>query len=151
MRCPRCQQDNPSHAMFCLKCGTPVTGAAPARPYADLKDENEGLRNSLTEALDQQTATSEILRVISRSPSALEPVAQAIADSAGRLCDCAYSAVFRFDGELIHWLAARGVSGVQEEALRGVWPRLPDRQTLVGRVILARDMCPTSRPIPTYR
>jgi GAF domain-containing protein len=140
MKCSRCQQDNPSHAMFCLKCGTPVTGAAPARPYADLKDENEGLRNSLTEALDQQTATSEILRVISRSPSALEPVAQAIADSAGRLCDCAYSAVFRFDGELIHWLAARGVSGVQEEALRGVWPRLPDRQTLVGRVILARDM-----------
>jgi hypothetical protein len=31
-----------------------------------------------------------------------------ITDSAGQLCDCAYSAVFRFDGELIHWLAARG-------------------------------------------
>jgi GAF domain-containing protein len=160
MQCPRCQQDNPSHAKFCLECGTPAIGAAPARPYADLKDENEGLRRSLTAALDQQTATSEILRVISRSPTALEPVAQTIADSAGRLCNCAFSAVFRFDGELIHWLAARGASGVQEEALRGVWPRPPDRETLVGRAILARETLhihdaasdPTHAPsLPTAR
>jgi GAF domain-containing protein len=112
------------------------------RLFNELQEKNRALTEAhaqVTEALDQQTATSEILRVISSSPTALEPVAQTIADSAGRLCNCAYSAVFRFDGELIHWLAARGASGVQVEALRGVWPRVPDRETLVGRTILARE------------
>jgi GAF domain-containing protein len=112
------------------------------RLFTELDEKNRALTEAhaqVTEALEQQTATSEILRVISSSPTALEPVAQTIADSAGRLCNCAYSAVFRFDGELIHWLAARGVSGVQVEALRGVWPRVPDRETLVGRTILARE------------
>ena len=137
MQCPRCQQNNPiADAQFCPQCGAPAKhdkqGAAAGGSYADLQRE-------LTEAWEQQTATSEILRVISRSPTSLEPTAQAIADSAGRLCSCAYSAVFRFDGELIHWVAARGASGVQVDALRGVWPRPPDRETLVGRVVLARD------------
>jgi GAF domain-containing protein/DNA-binding response OmpR family regulator len=109
--------------------------AESARLFSDLQAKDR----ALTTALDQQTATSEILRVIASSPTDLEPVAQAIADSAGRLCDCAYSAVFRFDGELIHWVAARGASGGQEEALRGVWPLPPGREMLVGRTILARE------------
>src|SRR5215471_20501070 len=157
MKCPRCQQENPSQAHFCLNCSTPFRrpdgNPSPASSYADLQRE-------LIEAREQQTATSEILRVISRSPTSLEPIAQAIADSAGRLCSCAYSAVFRFDGELIHWVAARGASGVQVDALRGVWPRPPDRETLVGRVVLARDTLhirdaasdPTHAPsLPTAR
>src|SRR5215831_4055783 len=157
MQCPRCQQDHPSQAQFCLNCGTlfrrPDGNPLPAPSYADLQ-------RALTEAREQQTATSEILRVISRAPTSLEPIAQAIADSAGRLCSCAYSAVFRFDGELIHWVAARGASGVQVDALRGVWPRPPDRETLVGRVVLARDTLhirdaasdPTHAPsLPTAR
>jgi Double zinc ribbon len=126
MQCPRCQHENLPEQKFCGECGTPVIGAAPARPYADLKDENEGLRRSLTEALDQQTATSEILRVISRSPTALEPVAQTIADSAGRLCNCAFSAVFRFDGELIHWLAVKS----HEVVRKGGCPSGPSQGNL---------------------
>ena len=82
MQCPRCQRDHPSQAQFCLNCGTPFRrpdgNPLPAPSYADLQRE-------LTEAREQQTATSEILRVISRSPTSLEPIAQAIADSAGRL------------------------------------------------------------------
>jgi two-component system, NtrC family, sensor kinase len=81
------------------------------------------------------------LRVVSRSPGDLQPVAQAIADSACRLCSCAYAGVFRFDGELIHWVAARGVSPEQEDALRSVWPLPPDRDTMVGRTILAGETC----------
>jgi predicted amidophosphoribosyltransferase len=51
MKCPRCQQDNPSHAKFCLECGAPVNGAAPiATSYAQLKDEVEGVKRSLSEA-----------------------------------------------------------------------------------------------------
>jgi len=53
MKCPRCQQDNSTEQKFYGECGTPLAGAARARPYADLKDENEGLRRSLTEALEQ--------------------------------------------------------------------------------------------------
>src|SRR5262249_34884531 len=94
---------------------------------------------ALTEAWDQQTATSEILRVIRHSPTDLAPVAQAIAESAARLCECTYVGVFRFDGVLIHWIAARGASAAQEETLRAVWPRPADRETLTGRTILAGE------------
>ena len=85
MKCPRCHQDNPPHARFCLRCGTPADGVA--KSYADLKDELEGLRSSITEALEQQTATGEILRVIASSPTDLQPIFDAIAESAVRLCD----------------------------------------------------------------
>jgi two-component system, NtrC family, sensor kinase len=136
MQCPRCQQDNPSHAKFCLECGTPLNRVEESpqsvASYADLE-------RSLAESLEQQTATAEVLRVISSSPTDLTPVAQAIADSAGQLCGCAFSAVFRSDGELIHRVAARGTSREQEEALRLAWPRPPGRDTLVGRTILAGE------------
>jgi hypothetical protein len=126
MQCPRCQQDNPSHAKFCLECGTPLNRVEESpqsvASYADLE-------RSLAESLEQQTATAEVLRVISSSPTDLTPVAQAIADSAGQLCGCAFSAVFRSDGELIHRVAARGTSREQEEALRLAWPRPPGRDT----------------------
>jgi hypothetical protein len=51
---------------------------------------------------EQQAATSELLRVISRSPSDLQPVFDAIARHSVTLCGALYSAVFRFDGTLIH-------------------------------------------------
>ena len=56
----------------------------------------------MTEALEQQTATSEILRVISRSPTDVQPVFDTIVRSAVRLCDGLFSALFQFDGELLH-------------------------------------------------
>ncbi len=62
MKCPRCQQDNSSDADFCRKRGMPVTGGP---SYAELQ-------HALTAALDQQTATSEILRVISSASAAPE-------------------------------------------------------------------------------
>src|SRR5215470_3838639 len=64
MTCPRCQQENLPTMKFCGECGTPLRrpegSAQPAASYADVQ-------RSLTEALEQQTATSEILRVISGS------------------------------------------------------------------------------------
>jgi hypothetical protein len=58
MKCPRCQQQNPTDQKFCGECGTPLQrieeSTSAALAYA-------GLEHSLTEALDQQTATSEIL------------------------------------------------------------------------------------------
>src|SRR5262249_11946870 len=60
---------------------------------------------ALTESLDQQTATGEILLVISSSPTDVQPVFDTIVESAVRLCDGLFSALFRYDGELIHQVA----------------------------------------------
>jgi signal transduction histidine kinase len=62
----------------------------------------EDVRRSLTEAIEQQTAASEILRVISSSPSDIQPVFNAIAQSARRLCGGDFSVLLRYDGELLH-------------------------------------------------
>jgi GAF domain-containing protein len=136
MKCPRCHQDNPPHARFCLRCGTPADGVA--KSYADLKDELEGLRSSLTEALEQQTATAEILRVISSSPTDLQPIFDAIAESAVRLCDGLYSAVYRVDEDLIHQVALNESRPEVAARDRVTWPRALDRRTIAGRVILDR-------------
>jgi two-component system NtrC family sensor kinase len=61
-----------------------------ARLVAELQAKNA----DLTEALEQQTATSEILRVISRSPTNEQPVFDAIVQSARRLCEASFSVVF---------------------------------------------------------
>ena len=64
--------------------------------------ELEARNRELTEALEQQTATAEILRVISSSPTDVQPVFDAIVHSAVPLCGAVMGGVFRFDGNLIH-------------------------------------------------
>src|SRR6476620_495697 len=64
-----------------------------------LFQELEARNQALSEALDQQTATSEILQVISSSPTNVQPVFDTIVVNAVRLCDGLYGAVNLFDGE----------------------------------------------------
>src|SRR5882724_7960160 len=98
----------------------------------------DALNQELQAAIDQQAATAEILRVISRSPGDLQPVFDTIARSANRLCDGVFSALFRIDGGTIDIVAHDSVSPEQSEALRRVFPVPATRDTLTGRAILDR-------------
>jgi signal transduction histidine kinase len=62
-------------------------------------------RGDLSEALEQQRATSEVLGVISRSPGELEPVFQTMLENATRICNAKFGTMFRFDGEAFHLMA----------------------------------------------
>src|SRR5947208_16540998 len=73
--------------------------------HIDLGRKVELLTGELNEALERQAATNEVLRVISSSPTDVQPTFEAIARSARRLCDAANAMMFRFDGELIHLAA----------------------------------------------
>src|SRR5262249_24911595 len=84
--------------------------------------ENVRLFNETKEALEQQTATSEILRVISQSPTDVQPVFEAIAESALHLCDSSNSVVGRYDGDLLHLAAHAQQTAEAAEALRRTFP-----------------------------
>src|SRR5262245_25747937 len=110
---------------------------------AQLLAEVEALRKALkaseaqvTEARDQQTATSEILRVISQSPADAQPVFDTIAESAVRLCNGKLSGVYRFDGKLIHFVAHHNWTSEALAVVRNVYPRSPSRDTQVATAIL---------------
>jgi GAF domain-containing protein len=71
-------------------------------------NELESRNRELTESLQQQTATSEILRVIASSPTDLQPVMEAVAENATRVCGATNSAIFRLEGEHLRVVALHG-------------------------------------------
>jgi GAF domain-containing protein len=100
--------------------------------------EVEARNLALTTALEQKTATSEILRVISSSPTEVQPVFDAIAASATRLCDGLYGLVFRFDGEVITLVADHGSSPERLQVIRRAYPAPPGRASVSAQAILER-------------
>ena len=107
--------------------------------YANLEHKVEERTRELTEALEQQTATSEILGVISSSPTDVQPVFEVIVERAVRLCGGRFGRVYRYDGDLIHVVARHGVSAAGAEELQRVFPRPATADTIVGRVITTRQ------------
>ena len=105
-----------------------------------LFNELETRNREVTEALEQQTATSEILRVLSRSPTDAQPVFDTIATAALKLCDANSANVFTFDGKLLHVAALAGASPEGMEAIRRLWPRPLDRGTAASRAVLSRSV-----------
>jgi len=112
--------------------------AAIAIENARLLNELQAKNAGLTEALEQQTATSEILRVIGRSQTNVQPVFDTIVANAVNLCGAHQGAVYQFDGELVHFVAHSNYAPEVLEVLGRMYPRLPQPDQVSGRAILSR-------------
>ena len=123
-----------------------------APSVADLQAQLELRTIELDRALVRQSATADILRVIASSPSDVQPVFEAIAESAARLCQAQFCNVFRFDGELIHFMHSYGYSREAIETLRHFYPVRPNRGSCAGRAILSGkvEQVPDVRADPEY-
>ena len=95
--------------------------------------------DDLSEALEQQTATSEVLRVISSSPSELPPVFEAMLRNAVRICDANFGNVFRWDGTALNLVAAHNTPPAYSEARRRS-PLRPDPSVPMGRVVATKSV-----------
>jgi len=150
MQCPRCQRENRPDATFCDGCGAPLKHSSastqPAPSYADVQ-------SSLAESLTQQTATSEILGVISRSQTDVHPVFETIAANALRLCGAKFSLICMYDGELIHIAVLHNVSPEDAAAMRDAFPMPPGRGGATARAVLTRSIVhiPDVLADPEYR
>ncbi|MGH2395899.1 MAG: GAF domain-containing protein, partial [bacterium] len=102
------------------------------RLFKELQDRNR----QLTEALEQQTATSEILRVIASSPTDIQPVLDTVAANAARLCDAADAQIFRIDGSAFRLVASHGSMPLPYDIGEG---RPFNRGHVGGRAIIDRQ------------
>jgi signal transduction histidine kinase len=98
--------------------------------------ENVRLFRELTEALEQQTATTEILGVIASSPTDIQPVLDAVAENAARVCGANDAIIFRLDGDVLGLAASYGTMPLSTTVRdRGV---PVSRGTVVGRAVVDR-------------
>jgi GAF domain-containing protein len=125
------------------------------RLFTELQDKNQALTQAhaqVTESLEQQTATSEVLRVISASPTDVQPVFDAIVQSGTTLCDAAFGAAFRFEDQLQALAAHHNVTPSELEVLRRQYPKPATRGAATGRAIIDRRIIhiPDIREDPEY-
>jgi GAF domain-containing protein len=105
---------------------------------ADLRRENARLQAELRAARDRQTGSAEILRVISQSPTDVQPVFDVIVERAVRLCGGRMGRVYRYDDGMIHMVAGHGLSLPGLDEVQRVFPRPAADDTTAGRAIQSR-------------
>ena len=96
--------------------------------------------DDLTESLKQQTATTDVLRIISSSPGDLEPVFEAMLANAAQVCDAKSGNIFRWDGEVYHHVAAYNTPTAFGEARRRTATYRPGPITPLGRVLVSKSV-----------
>jgi GAF domain-containing protein len=105
---------------------------------ARLLNELRQRTTDLTEALERQTATSEVLQVISGSPSDLEPVFATMLEKAVRICDATFGNVYRWDGEALHLVATRNTPPAFAEARRRSLRRLDGGNQMLATILATK-------------
>ncbi len=107
---------------------------------ARLFEQLQARNRELSATLEQQTATAEILRAISSSHSDALPVFETIVRNAVKLCGSLFANVFRFDGELLHYVASHNTGPGYVELLQSKYPMRPDLSQVSGRVLLSKTV-----------
>ena len=103
-----------------------------------LHDQVTARTRELSEALEQQTATSEVLRVISSSPGALEPVFETMLANATRICEATFGVLYLFEGDAFRAVALHGPAAFVEARRRNpILPLIPG--TALGRVAATKQ------------
>ena len=105
-------------------------------------DDLTGRTADLTEALEQQTATSEVLQVISSTPGDPQPVFATMLENAVRICDATFGNIFRWDGEAFQLMAAHKTPPAFAKA-RKLSPIRPAPTTLFGRLVATKSLVHT--------
>jgi hypothetical protein len=138
--------------MQCAKPGAEIAASADSailcaenarlvQEVAELRLQLEARTSELRASIQQQTATADVLKVISRSCFELQAVFDALFESAARLCDGQFCFVERFDGELLHFAACHGLTSEGLKAYQRTLPRPAGDDTTTGRAILHRAIC----------
>ena len=104
--------------------------------------ENARLLNELRQSLEQQTATSDVLQVISSSPGDLEPVFATMLEKAASICDATFGNIFRWNGEAFHLVATHATPSAFAEARRPS-PIHPSPTSHFGRLVATKSLVHT--------